>query len=175
MASQGPLYAGTVTGFVTGNGNTAADDGAYATGTCYFNYADRYFSNFGFSIPSDATIEGIEIEMEAKSNVNFVIVDEVKAINVGSTKIASAGGFGNLSTTDTVYMLGGPNDPLLVGDSWTAADINNSGFTIRLSDYKDNSGTATISVDYLRVTVYYVASEGVGGGSSATGNMLMMF
>ncbi len=115
-------------------------------------------TNYGFAIPTDATINGIVVEIRRNTNdkkyptVRDNIVRLVKdGVIIGDNKAAT--------DTDwpTVFMTaryGGVSD--LWGVTWSAADINSPNFGVVLSIVNPNAtsfGKGTI--DWMRITVYY--------------------
>jgi hypothetical protein len=159
MASIGPLSPGTVVdsadvGTVSWSNpdNAKVSDNTYAVNVLSYNLS-HYLkaTNFGFSIPSWATIDGIKVEVEGKVNTvgNKVISCKLQKNNsgVGSIKINS-----NISTEDAYHDFGSSSD--MWGESWSPSDINNSGFGV---SYLFNSSTfgVIVYIDHIRITVYY--------------------
>jgi len=72
---------------------------------------------------------------------------------------------GNDKSTDTRYYptttvtYGGASD--LWGTSWTAADINNSGFGVGYIAHADSDGIRTY-IEFMRITVYYTPFIDIG-------------
>lgn len=164
MASQGPLGAGTgsqVSNPIGSNNwtnvtNITASDDAYAT--CALTATSHYAKgdNFGFSIPSGATIDGIVVEWElSKTGTGNVFVDQIKIVKGGTVGSTDKTDLSTFATTDTVKSFGGASD--LWGETWTDSDINASNFGCVLSCFKI-TGTPTARIDYVRVTVYYTVA-----------------
>ena len=156
--SQGPFGPGTLVndpsfGTLAWNspGNAAASDNAYAFMTPGGN-PSQYLkaSNFGFTIPGAAVIDGIVVSVERRSSAGSVFDARVRIVKggvIGATD-KSAGGF--WPTMDTVINYGSSTD--LWGETWTAADINSAAFGFALSA-DDNIDTA--AVDAISITVTY--------------------
>lgn len=126
----------------------------------YSNYL--FISNFGFSLPTNAIIGGIEVEIERfGNNIRDNRVRIVKGGSVGSTDRSKAGGWSS-SDTDTYLTYGSSSD--LWGQSWTASDINASDFGIALSATKTSLGLTpeVARVDHIRITVHYDVPLPVG-------------
>jgi len=160
---QGPLFPGTgasdasvgVTAW-TNPGNISADDGVYAT--CTSN-SPQYLkaTNFGFSIPDGATIDGIEVKIQlfrtgprvhTVSNVRMVKADG----SISTTNRASDNTVINTTETENTY--GG--DSILWGETWTAADINDADFGVVFNSAPGGGkGIPTISVDCITVKVWF--------------------
>jgi len=111
-------------------------------------------TNFGFSIPVDARVDGIKCEVERRrtaGTITDVAVHPVKAgviqTALGKTRVEV------WDTTDEVVSYGGPND--LWGTTWTPADINSSGFGVAIVVRKTDAGAGNAEIDAVWVTVYY--------------------
>lgn len=178
MASQGPNGAGTgAGGSWTNPGNITADDASFATlnftGTPTYPTTALKATNFGFSIPSGATINGIVVEWKRKVNTttNSPRDNHIYIVKGGTTQTtqdkASASTW---PTTEAFATYGTSSD--LWGVSWTDTDINSSGFGSELS-VKANAGkgSKTASVNYCRITVYYTDS---GGGATVASRLLLL-
>lgn len=120
------------------------------------------FTEFGFNIPSEATILGLYFEAEGKIDIG--ISNTVRFIPVltsaerGTQSLVSPG----FTTSDT-YIVGpsGGSTSHLWGTTWTAKQINDPsfGFSVQCSAV----GTRTFSVDHARATIYYTVNTNVGG------------
>ena len=115
---------------------------------------------FGFDIPSLASIDGIVCTVERKASAASTIVDYTVRIlkngsPVGTDKAATSTFW---STTEGDVSYGSPTD--LWGTSWYASDINNSnfGFQIRCEYVPGYSGSSA-SVDLMYITVYYTLNN----------------
>jgi len=144
--------------------NSQSSNNWYATATIADNGASHYLkaTNFGFSIPTNSTINGILVGIERKmeSSSNVVKDSAVKIVKadgtIGTTNKASTTQY---PTTDTYVNYGSSSD--LWGETWTVADINDADFGIVLSSYVSYTDvqptTTTVYVDHIRITVYYTA------------------
>ncbi len=188
MASQGPNAPGTTandTGVGTkpwaNPGNSTSSDNIYSTITTLtigFPITTNYLkvTNFGFSIPSGATIDGIVVEFERKSSFltgSFYYKDSTISLSKGGTISGNnkADTITSWSTTEGFFSYGSSSD--LWGLSWTDTDINASTFGVAISILGNRGGknNVTASVDFIRITVYYTA--GGGGGPTNTSALLM--
>ena len=132
--------------------NAKVSDDAYAT--VVLASTDPHYlkaTNFGFTIPVDATIIGIVFEVEAKTSTG-AIDGQVRSVKGGSVYV----GYSVLVAINTSedYNVYPPGDTEnLWGQSWTPAEINDIGFGMALYTTWDLTGT--VSVDHMRATVYY--------------------
>ena len=138
------------------NSNSTASRGS--DGTTTTNYLQA--TNFGFAIPTDATITGIVVSVNrygsANSGSDYVrdnVVSLIKSGLVTSTNRALTTTNWVVTTTN-VASYGATND--LWGSSWNPADINATNFGVALSaNITRNNGTVTANVDYMSITVTY--------------------
>ncbi|MHC1707866.1 MAG: beta strand repeat-containing protein, partial [Bacteroidales bacterium] len=186
-AGTGVSVAGTNTDW-SNPGNITTVGTPYATcvipGQQYSDYLMA--TNFNFNIPANATIDGIEVEVNRTGTQNLIIFgiqDEyvylVKDVS-GSPVIQTAydnkakSGLWPTSLTTTTY--GASND--LWSTPLTPADINNSNFGLALRascNRLTNDHTATVDYFQIRVTYtvpgslnWYTASS--GGSSLGSGS-----
>jgi hypothetical protein len=116
-------------------------------------------TNFGFSVPSNATICGVVATVKKKAaNVNTlstVFDNSVKLVKAGVVSGTNKALVGNWTTTNTAFTYGGDAD--LWGLSLTPADVNASNFGIAFS--ASLSGTISLipssQIDNIQLTVYY--------------------
>ncbi len=167
-ASTGAVNAGTGSndnsiGTVpwTNPGNITTSVGStFSTATVASPIVSNYLksSNYGFSIPAGATINGIQVTILRGSSTGSSIKDNVVKLVKGGTVT------GNNKAIATVWQnsnflatYGSSSD--LWGATWTPADINASNFGAALS-VASNSGTNhTGSVDYMQITVTYTLPD----------------
>lgn len=178
MASSGPLSPGTLAdetsvGTVawTNPGNAAASDNSRASVSLAVPGSISHYlkaTNFGFAIPSGATIDGIVVEVEcarstgAKSSGTCADSKAriVKGGVIGATDKANATAW---ASADTYLTHGSSSDKW--GETWTDTDINSSTFGFVISAKSTAAkATAIPLVDHIRITVYYTAGGGGGGG-----------
>src|SRR5439155_16464010 len=117
---------GTGTVAWTSPGNAQTSNDGYTTAAFANNGDASHFlkcTGFGFSVPSTASIRGIQVEWEYKNASGGTILDNavriVKGGTIGTADKASGTGW---PSTDAFVAYGGAAD--LWSDSWTAADIN---------------------------------------------------
>lgn len=172
MASQGPNSPGTLAddGSVGSTAwsnptNAAASDDSRATcggvsGPSHYLKA----TNFGFSIPSSATIVGIEVSIErsAASASPAVTDNRVNLVLAGTIQSYNNADPDQWPTSDAAEIHGGATD-LWNQVGLTPADINDSGFGCALSA---NMANNTARVDHITITVYYVEPTGAALGGA---------
>jgi hypothetical protein len=175
MSSIGPLSPGTcaddsAVGTVAwaNPDNAKVSDNVYAvlSGGTSSHYLKA--TNFGFSIPTGATINGILLEIQQRvvtsgDGANPSQVRIVKADgSIGTTNKGSSSMYGIWqSTTPAYWSFGSSTD--LWGETWTPADINDVDFGSVLGVTSTSApGLFSSEVDHIRITVYY--TEAVASG-----------
>ncbi|RMH78261.1 MAG: hypothetical protein D6681_20205 [Calditrichaeota bacterium] len=165
MASQGYNNPSSATNANTGQPWTdislvTAPDGRYATNSFSTSVSSQRIkvSGFGFNLPSDATVTGMELIIRAKEGTGDpVAFSEVQiTLRSGVQTSSRHNDYGELATVDTDYVFGGPGD--LWGEtSVSVTDVNNSTFGARIRMTVNGSvGGNTASVDWIGLRVYYV-------------------
>jgi hypothetical protein len=164
---QGPLPAGagldTLSDVYIGWNDppNAASTTLYATSNevyydyVYTNYIQTY--DFGFSIPLTATIDGIEVKINAKDNIGDAtqfgnIILYKGEYGVGTNFGQKAGDAYVLTTSDNIITLGGPTDNW--GGTITPADINDYEFSV-VYNFFTVASFIIISTNNISVKVYY--------------------
>lgn len=172
MASSGPNAPGTLVDDVsvgtkawTNPTNAASSNNVYSTiSSTGVTTTSHYLSatNFGFSIPSGATIDGVVVEYErkaSKANALEQVVDAtVKLVIGGSIVGTNKNSATRWSTTEAFFTYGSSSD--LWGNTITQSDVNSSNFGVVLNVTITNNGklpTIGGSVDFVRMTIYYTA------------------
>lgn len=168
MATQGPRFPGTVTTEVGPSGdndwlnpsNVGADDAAEAQITAATYDANDHSwrlkaQNFGFTIPTGSTIDGITVEIERRAFAGAAEDQEVRLFDdtgtlVGDDKQKATA----WPSTPTIDTYGGAADDWLPAGSWTPAQINDPDFGVALIVLATAANT-DIGVDFIRVTVTY--------------------
>lgn len=112
------------------------------------------YCGYGFSIPTDATIDGLVVELEDAHYINLPGSD-TGAIAVelswnGGTTWTSTGNQQVLTASEVDYFLGGSSD--LWGHAWTVSEIN-SNLCVRIT--APNTNNRAVELDWLPVTVYF--------------------
>ena len=108
-------------------------------------------TGFGFSLPSTAFIRGIQVEIERFSLLGFIQDHAVRIVKGGVIGSEDRSAGGAWPSVDTYASYGGSSD--LWGETWSASDINSSGFGAALSGADTSADIG--SVDHIRITVSY--------------------
>lgn len=109
-------------------------------------------TNFGFTVPTGAIIDGIKVDIERYANSADLVSDNrVRIVKAGAIQSTDRKKAGFWPTFQAYYIYGSITD--LWGTSWTAAQINASNFGIVLAII-DAVG-AIAYVDHFRIKVYY--------------------
>lgn len=173
MSSQtGTVSSTTGTGGFTNAGNIYVSDGVYATSASIANAAATGYIHAlgnGFSIPSGATINGVELTVEAKNQLSGngfqlrVTSSEARMRYAGSDISAlPPSGISTqtwTSTTDQTKTFGDSTN--LWGATLTPAIVNDSTFGFRCRFYNFNASSQIFSIDCISITVHYTDSAGV--------------
>lgn len=154
--------------------NTFSDNGSNAS-TAYLldgggskvPLADLVVKTFGFAIPSNAVIDGIKTEFEvASSNRWSEAFCNFKLMKAGSAVGTNMAGTGVVASG--VWSHGGPTS--LWGTTWTPSDINNAnfGFIGGFDGLTSSPADFQLSIDYIRITVYWHYSVDVAAADVPT-------
>ncbi|MBF4467206.1 hypothetical protein IRZ99_18270, partial [Flavobacterium sp. LC2016-12] len=151
---------------ITSNDSSNATVAVSSGGSFITHYLQG--TNFGFTIPTNATIKGIQVSISRFSsvdsnnnNVKDNVVSLIKAGSImGANRKVTNSNWSTSSTTVIDY--GGTSD--LWNGSWSPSDINSPDFGIVLSadinrGNGNGNGTVTASVDYMQITVNYTLGE----------------
>lgn len=119
-------------------------------------YTDNFeATNFGFSIPSGATINGIEVEIE-RSDINNAKDNYIGIIKGGT--VGSEDKSLNPAWSSEEYIVYGSSTDLW-SETWTPADLNSSDFGISISVKKQGGGANPQPIiDHIRITVHYTSA-----------------
>ncbi|MDX1829594.1 MAG: choice-of-anchor D domain-containing protein, partial [Lutibacter sp.] len=151
-------------------GNIYSDNGSDASFIGRGDSQNLDATNFGFAVPYNATIDGIEVNINRYSINNSgagtsdVIVQLIKAgAAVGDNKAITGTSWS--TNTSTLVSYGSSND--IWNTSLNPSDINDSNFGVTLKVNNDKQ-TNDAYVDYIQITVYYTVS-GVSWYTTSTG------
>lgn len=145
--------------------NAAASDDSYATVQPIGGQKTRYLTGTmganAFSVPSDATIDGVVFSVEMKSSGNNVDVWHVYILDATGARCLTDKATGSVPTSDTVRTYGGAGDTW--GESLTPAWVNDADFGAAIAFDNGAAGVRTISVDTMDLTIYYTEPGGLLG------------
>ena len=155
--------AGDNNGFEVSAANAGADDNLYAvdnnSGTntstsCTANQKDKHrFYNYGISIPAGATIQGIEVQLNAKADSTTGAPHFCVQLSWdGGVTWTTTKSTGTLSTTELAHLLGGAADTW--SRTWGVGDFSNANFRVRLTSVASNT-SRDFSLDWVGVRVTY--------------------
>lgn len=165
--------SGDNNGFESNPTRVYANDGSFAvdansgsnTGTnCTGTDKDKHrFYNFDFSLPSGATIDGIEANLVARADSTSGTPRMCMQLSWdGGTTWTTAKTTNNLTTSSATYVLGGAADNW--GRSWNDTDFADANFRVRIINIA-SSTSRDFSLDWLGLKVYH-------DGISSTANDL---
>lgn len=151
----------------TNANNATTDDGAYAANALSTSGTSNPLdaSIFGFNLPSDVTIVGIEVTVDARDPLaTGSVTTSVVDLQTGGSPVHFGFASGREDGapwpgTDTLFTYGGPTD--LWDRSWTPSEIS-VGFHALITAQTTGGGQA--EVDAVWVTVHYF-DPGLQGGS----------
>lgn len=124
-------------------------------------------TNFGFNLPATATVDGILFTakcgpdqgagvrkyLQASSRLYKAgVANGTNQLLGGEARCDTAQSGDNGLTADEVFSLGTSTD--LWGDTWTGANVNDSGFGCGFAVGR-TSGAGTTTIDYVSMTVYF--------------------
>lgn len=141
-------------------GNIFSNDSSFAsTASIAEGNTSKYLvaSDFGFSIPSNATISGIEVLIDRKAlNASRIKDYEILLIDTGGVQYGN-----NKADTGTYWPTTAAGESVTYGasnDVWGAsidyADVNASTFGVAIRAAA-SSGASVAYVDYVKVTIHY--------------------
>ena len=143
----------------TNPGNAFSSNNAYATANVDGSTTDPLQClNYGFGIPSTASVVGIEVSIERRSNstANGGSRDASVFLVKGGAQVGNNLATATTYTTaDVVEVHGSSID--LWGATWTPAEINAANFGAQFTATKPSGAGAahTISLDHIFITVHY--------------------
>ncbi|MCX6223378.1 MAG: MBG domain-containing protein, partial [Bacteroidia bacterium] len=156
----------------------SADDGNAVTAAISSSGSSQnlHTTGYGFSIPSNATILGIDVSINrwgsstSGGGIQDVTVSLLKGgAATGSNKAVT----GSWSTTNTtVVNYGGTAD--LWGTSWTPAETNATNFGVTLAvENLTTYASRTANVDYIKITVTYDINGTIEWYTASSGGTLL--
>ncbi len=158
----------------TNPGNITTAGSPYATQNLAGGATGNYLSanNYGFAIPSNATINGITVTVRKQSSNTSIFDNIVRIVKNGTitgNNLSSATAWNNGSFGITTY----GSSSNLWGTTWTPADINNSNFGVAISVRNSAGGSRQIDIDYIQVNVSYTTSGTLNWYTASTGGTFL--
>ena len=155
--------SGDNNGFQTSPLNACADDAAFAldsnsgtstsTSCASTDKARHLFYDYGFTIPTGSTIEGIEVRLDAwadsTSGSPFMCVE--LSWDGGTSWTAAKTTF-TIATQENSYFLGSPSDTW--SSTWSASDFSDTNFRVRVTNVA-GSTFRDFELDWVAVQVAY--------------------
>ncbi len=140
-------------------GNVVRFDGSFATVSLSASQTSEWLTatNFGFTVPSGATIQGIATAIYSTFPVyggSSFVARLIKAGTVQTGQWTGSGGGPYEGETANEY--GGPTD--LWQGTWAPSDVNNSGFGFAFQLVAGQ--TLEMAVDFMTVVVSYTLASG---------------
>jgi hypothetical protein len=162
-ANSGSGTSWSNTSNITSSNNSDASVSLGSSATSKFLDA----TSFGFSIPSNATINGIVARVERAASSSGRIRDQtVQLLDAGAGTGSNKAGSSTWGTSDSTITYGSSSD--LWGTTWTPAQINASNFGLHFQARNTTSSTTTATVDYMEITVYYTVPPDTSIGTVGT-------
>jgi len=162
-SSNAALKGGDNNGYEVNRINAYANDSVFAmdvnsgNGTstsCTDGKKDKHlFYNYGISLPGAATIQGIEVQLDAK--VDSASGSSKLCVQLswdGGVSWTTAKSTGTLSTAEQTFILGSPTDTW--GHAWTTSQLSNANFRVRIIDVS-SSTSSDFSLDWIAVRATY--------------------
>ncbi|MEP6793397.1 MAG: hypothetical protein ABJB16_03660 [Saprospiraceae bacterium] len=148
---------------------TTEDDSVASTvlspaGNCFMSFCSSsrylYAHHFNFSIPADATIDTILVDIRRAAYKENAIRDSILQLDIKGLMVGH-----NLSSTgywpaSLDYERYGHNDPLW-GATWLPSDLNDTTMGVALKIVNRNSENEKADVDHIQMTVYFSTSTGI--------------
>ena len=148
------------------NGGGHAEDGnsgSSSSESCSSSVRDRHiYYDYNVPVPSGASINGIEVRLDAwaeSTSRNPAICVELSWD--GGDSWTTAKQTPTLSTSETTFILGSAGD--LWGRTWTAAELSNANFRVRVTDIATSS-RRDFRLDWVAVKL----TTSGGGGPDET-------
>jgi|GEM_PF-287690 len=132
------------------------DSGSSTSTSCTSTNKDRHrFYNYGFTLPAGATINGIEIRLDAKVDSTSGAPKLCVQLSWdGGTSWTTAKSTTTLTTAEATYILGSPTDTW--GRIWSDTNFSDANFRVRVIDVA-SSTTRDFSLDWVGAQVTYTA------------------
>ncbi len=162
-AAQAADAGGDGNGFQTNPTNAYSDNAAFAVDTnsgtntstsCTDAGKDKHrFYNYGFALPTGSTVNGIEIQLQAKVDATSGSPKLCVQLSWdGGVTWTTAKTSPTLSKNETTYTLGSLSDTW--GRTWSDTNFTNTNFRVRVINVA-SSTVRDFSLDWIAVRVTY--------------------
>jgi hypothetical protein len=163
--AAGPLFAGTGANFNDGGNlgwtNPTDIQGDTTSTAATINLVNNNdtsqrlrATNFGFSIPSGAIINGVTVEIETRAaNTNRHFYNSVQLLKEGAETGNNNSDSSTISNSKSFKTFGSSSDGW--GATLTSSDVNNTGFGVSIKIIRNSQNATTTSVFRVRITVEY--------------------
>jgi len=142
--------------------NIYTSNSVYASQSLTSNVVGHYLwaTNFGFSVPTTATITGVTVDVQKFESVNSkakITDNSVTLIVAGATAGSDYATTATWPSTNTYVSYGGTSDEWGATLTPTAVNATNFGVAFSAQNVKVSGGgsTLTASVDHIRISVSY--------------------
>ena len=162
LMDTGETYVGWNDSTNVEDGNTATYTDAFKDGSTgeQFDAQILKLTNFGFAIPTDSIIDGIELEFVAKASHEDTFVDSVftKRVSIVKDNVIQTDNIVDVidvwETSNNTYTWGSPST--LWGGTFLPADINSSEFGVAIQPrITAMSNETKASIATVKLKIYY--------------------
>ena len=149
----------------TSPGNVTAEDGVFTVSPAPPAGTPGSLlktTQYGFSIPSNATIVGFRIRIKGKLTLGLDIENntQVGLTKDGSSLAGTADGSFGFSGTNTAYERpDGVTETWLGSTTWTPAEVNATTFGVLVWGINAGAATNSQQVDVVQVKVFYTVNS----------------
>jgi hypothetical protein len=128
-------------------------------------------TNYGFSIPSNATIKGVQVAIRRLSSNSSSLQDNAVNLIVGGNVVGNNNGATSTNWPTTIGTANYGSTTDLWGATLTPAIINDSNFGVSLvvDNVSTNNSPRTASVDYMQIRVTYFLPGTIDWFTAASG------
>lgn len=140
----------------TNNNGVSSPENAYTSNNQYAVFdssSDRVdYRNFGFSIPSGSTINGIEVSLEGNRD-SLRTWDVSLSYDGGAHFSSPKSAGGSFSLSDSSVTIGANND--VWGRIWSSENLSDSNFRVRVDATSNYGSGDVIKLDLIQVKITY--------------------
>ncbi len=138
--------------------NTQTSNDTYSTATTTAPLGDTVQSlkavNFSFAVPTGATILGVEVNIERKTDFNNEVRDKVVKLSVGGSATGTGQSTMAWTTTERTDTIGSSSE--MWGTTLSIAQVNAADFGVFIQpEVYAGGGNNVLSIDYIQIRVHY--------------------